>query len=408
MEIVLYNPNQWQKKVAQDKARFLVLALGRRAGKTTFAVNRLVYKSLLVPGVYWYVTDTYKHAKDIAWIMLKQIVGKLPDGVVGKINESELSIEIGSSLIKLKGCDNADNLVGVGLAGMVIDECALITGFEDIWQIMRPMLTDQKGWCMFISTPRGHNHFYDIYMNRSGLENKQMFSDHAAYNFSSYDNEFLDRDELEEAKSNMHDMKFKQEYLAEFLPQGSFQYFQGVENCIKEINLAPQSGHTYSIGVDLGRMEDSTVMIAVSQQTNEVHGYKSLDNTEWYIQKLEVANFAKDYNNGLIVIDATGGVNSIPEDLRNMNVSVRDMKWTANSKMEIMERLRVYIANGDIAYPKIPKLIHELNKFEFRLDERLKLGTQSEHDDAVAALAMAVVNINRPEVISNAQRIWKR
>lgn len=395
MEITLYTPNKWQRTVAQDKSRFLVLALGRRSGKTTFCLNRLIYKALTDSGLYWYLAPTYKQAKQIAWRMLKEQLLNLPVELVGKINESELSAEVGNSLIQLKGCEDADGLRGSGLSGMVIDEAAFIELFEDKWNYsLRPALADKEGWCIFTSTPCGFNYFHDL------------FTKYPHYQYPSQENEFLPQAELEEMKKEMSDIQYRQEIEAEFLPQGSYQYFQGVQNVIGECPQYPQAGHSYLIGCDVGRYHDSTVLIAISMNDNTVHGYESFDDTDWPMQKYRIANFARKYNNGQVVIDATNN-SSVGEDLMAEGIGIEQFVFTPQSKMDIYEKLRIYIQNGDIKIPRIEKLVRELNKFEFRLTERLKLGVQSEHDDTVAALALAVKNLNKPEVVLNANKVWQ-
>jgi hypothetical protein len=316
--------------------------------------------------------------------------------LIGKVNEAELTIELGNSILQLKGCENADSLRGSGLSGMVIDEAAHIDNFEDKWSYaLRPSLADKEGFCIFTSTPNGFNAFYDLY------------GKHSHYNFSSYDNEYLKTEEIDEMKAEMSDIVFRQEVMAEFMPQGSYMYFQDVSRVIKnEIANGPQSGHTYLIGCDIARHHDSTVLIAISQQDNMVHGYDSFDDTEWNVQKYRIANFVRKYNNGLLVIDSTNN-SSIGEDLMQEGVAVEQFVYTMQSKMDIYEKLRIFISEGFIGIPKIEKLVRELNKFEFRLDQRMKIGTQSEHDDCVAALALAVKNLNKPEHIQDMAKVFK-
>ncbi len=396
MEITLYKPNKWQKIVQKDKSRFLVLCLGRRAGKTYFALNRLIYKALTVPGQYWYVAPTYKQAKQIAWRQLQDMFADLPEELRGKVNQSELSVEIGNSIIYLKGAENEDSLRGSSLAGMVLDECAFYFNFEYLWNnALRPALADKEGWCIFVSTPNGFNYFYDLYEK------------HESYHFSSKDNEFLPSTEVDEMQKEMTEIQFKQEVLAEFIPQGSYQYFHGVEHIVRtDISNEPDRSASYLIGCDIARHHDSTVLIAINQGTNKIEGYESFDDLDWPMQKYRIANFSRKYNNGLVVIDATNN-SSIGEDLMQEGIAIEQFVFTHKSKMEIYEKLRLYIQEKAIGIPKIEKLIDELNKFEFKYDNSMiKLGTQGSHDDCVAALALAVKNLSKLEVIEDIRRIW--
>ena len=135
----------------------------------------------------------------------------LPDAIIKKKNESELWVElINNSRISLKGCDNEDSLVGVGLDFIVPDEYALYK--PHVWpKILRPMLTDRQGGALFIGTPRGKNAFYDLYLR--GQRNEK---DWASWQHPTSANPFIALEEIEEAKKTLPERVFNQEYLARF------------------------------------------------------------------------------------------------------------------------------------------------------------------------------------------------
>lgn len=210
-QIVLWHPHINQLKVANDLSRFIVLVCGRRFGKTTLAVNLLVERALLKNnGLFFYIAPTYRQAKMIAWDMLMQAVRALPKELVQKVNESELYVVIGNgSKIAIKGADNPDSLRGVGLDGAILDEYQDTKG-EVFSEIIRPALSDKLGWAMFIGTPKGYNHFYDLY------ELAQKQDGWKAFRFTSYDNPLLSRSELDDARAALPEDTFMQEYMAEF------------------------------------------------------------------------------------------------------------------------------------------------------------------------------------------------
>jgi PBSX family phage terminase large subunit len=119
-----------------------------------------------------------------------------------------LQLENGS-YIELKGADNEDSLVGVGLDGIVIDEYGIVK--PHVWeQILQPTLADTLGWGIFIGTPRGYNHFYSLY------ESAKTNADWSAFHFTTYDNPHIQRTEIERNKTQMAEDYFAQEYLADF------------------------------------------------------------------------------------------------------------------------------------------------------------------------------------------------
>jgi hypothetical protein len=158
------------------------------------------------PGEYWFVSPTYRQSKEIAWKLLFEL---LPQGAAKKINETELSCTlINGSIIKLKGADNEDSLRGVGLNGVVLDEYAFMK--PNVWEeIIRPMLFDSCGWAMFISTPKGYNHFYKLWEQASE-------KDWCRFHYTTFDNPYIDELEIQESKQTMTSTRFDQEIMAEF------------------------------------------------------------------------------------------------------------------------------------------------------------------------------------------------
>ena len=204
--------HQTQKIIAKDRTRFRILRCGRRWGKTTLAVEEIKGKALSKARRIAYIAPTFQQARDIAWQML---VTEL-NSIIKKTNESRLELTVrtlkdGESLIQLRGWEAIETLRGQKFDFIVIDEVASMRNFWLNWEeVIRPTLTDTRGEVMFISTPKGFNHFYDL----SNLENDD--ADYKSFHFTSYDNPFLPVDELDKAKQELTEDRFGQEYLADF------------------------------------------------------------------------------------------------------------------------------------------------------------------------------------------------
>lgn len=238
MKLIKLHPAQ--SKVFKDTHRFKVMVCGRRFGKTTLSITALIKEALEKEGKYWYVAPTYRQAKQIAWDMLTRLLQKI-EWVVKRKNETELSIElVNGSKIELKGADNEDSLRGVGLNGVIMDEYAQIKPrvFEEI---IRPTLTDTKGWAWFIGTPQGFNHFYE-------MSNKQD-KDYATFHFTSFDNPYLDHGEIAKAQEELTENAFNQEYLAKFTKFTGLVYpdFDRGSNVIKPFDIPPDWSRFRSI-----------------------------------------------------------------------------------------------------------------------------------------------------------------
>lgn len=198
--------------IAEDLHRFRVVNCGRRFGKTTLAIEEIKGKAAYRTTRICYIAPTYQQARDIAWEALKK---ELQQAAVS-INESRLEIKIlnikgQESVIMLRGWESVETLRGQSFDFLVIDEIASMRNWITNWnEVLRPTLTDRKGEVLFISTPKGFNHFYDLY----NLQDKDK--DYKSFHFSSYDNPYLPVEELNKARNELPEDQFAQEYLADF------------------------------------------------------------------------------------------------------------------------------------------------------------------------------------------------
>ena len=199
-----------QKEIFFDQHRFRVVCAGRRWGKSVLARIAVLDWATKNPGRYWIVSPTYRQGKQNHWEGLQH---EIPQQWVAKKNEVELSITLkNGSVIELKGAENPDSLRGVKLRGLVVDEIASIRNWSWLWQeVLRPTLTDYEAPSVFISTPKGFNHFYELYK-----QGQLSDSTYKSWRFTSYDNPFIPKGEIDEAKKELTEDTFYQEYMADF------------------------------------------------------------------------------------------------------------------------------------------------------------------------------------------------
>ena len=131
-----------QRKIASDPARFKVWVGGRRTGKTTLSIRELCYVAREPNKHCWAVFPSYRQAKQVAWVMLKEILYKLR--WVKTVNEAELTVVLkNNSRISLRGAENYDALRGTKLDLICFDETSDIP--EDAWTtVLRPTISDTK------------------------------------------------------------------------------------------------------------------------------------------------------------------------------------------------------------------------------------------------------------------------
>ena len=231
-----------QKTVITDESRFRVLISGRRFGKTYLAISELARFARFPNKKVWYVAPTYRQAKSICWSELKLRLDKV--NWISKINNSDLSIElVNGSTIALRGADNEQSLRGIGLDFLCMDEFADI--HPSAWfEVLRPTLSDKLGSALFCGTPRGFGNWaYDLYSK--GLADKEWKS----FQFSTLDGEQVSEKEIDQAKDDLDERTFQQEYLASFVNYSGMIYynFDRNKNIINEFN---KNFNTLWIGLD--------------------------------------------------------------------------------------------------------------------------------------------------------------
>jgi phage terminase large subunit len=209
-----YTPRPLQARLHDDldKYRFAVISCHRRFGKSVAIINHLIRSALvhkLKNPRFAYIAPTYKQAKSIAWDYLKLYAGSIPGA---KFHETELRCDLpNGSRISLLSSENPDSLRGLFLDGVCIDEVAQIE--PKLWnEIIRPAISDRKGFAYFIGTPAGmSNLFYELY--QYALGNKDWY----AYTAKASETGIIDKEELEAAKSQMGETKYKQEFECDWI-----------------------------------------------------------------------------------------------------------------------------------------------------------------------------------------------
>ena len=185
---------------------------------------------------------------------------------MAKTNETELSFTLkNGSVIQLHGAENPDTLRGVKLKGVVIDEIASIRNWDWLWgEVLRPTLADYEAPALFISTPKGYNHFYELY--EQGQNNDSQYK---SWRFTSYDNPYIPKEEIEKAKNELTEDTFAQEWLADFRKYTGLVYkgFDRDTHVIEPFTI-PDSWSIYR-GYDYGTTNPTVfIWIAVDGDEN--------------------------------------------------------------------------------------------------------------------------------------------
>ena len=266
----------WQLEVMNEAARFKVVAAGRRTGKSHLAAVSLVLAALDdKPGKVFYVAPTQGMARDIMWDKLYELFGDIITG--HNVNNLTLTLTNGAT-IYLKGSDRPDTLRGVSLKHLVLDEYAFMK--EDVFDaILRPALSDRKGSCLFIGTPEGRNHFYDLY-NQAILVHDAQWD---GWHFTSYDNPTIDRDEIEHARRTLPNWAFQQEYMASFDAKGG-EHFD-VDN-MQFYEETPNKAGDWYLAVDLAGFEQEGKKKTKRRDNSAIACVFVADDGHWYVEEI--------------------------------------------------------------------------------------------------------------------------
>jgi len=255
--ITLRRP-QWT--VFNSHARFRILVAGRRFGKTYLSLVELCRAAWSPGRLAWYVGPTYKQAKRIAWKPLKQMTRPY---WASTPNETDLRIElVTGGTICLRGADNYDALRGDGLDFLILDEYASIA--REAWpEVLRPALADRQGKVLFIGTPRGHDHFHELFQQAHSQPNW------ATFQFTTEEGGNVTREELESATHELDERTYRQEFQASFENQtvGMVYYaFDRARNVVPR-RYNPQLPLFWSLDFNVNPM----CSVIGQREGNEVH-----------------------------------------------------------------------------------------------------------------------------------------
>ena len=274
----------WQQDVWADDTRFKIVAAGRRTGKSRLAAWMLIVNALQADrGHVFYVAPTQGQARDIMWQTLLELGNPVISG--SHINNLQIKLVNGAT-ISLKGADRPETMRGVSLKFLVLDEYADMK--PDVFeQILRPALADQKGCAMFIGTPMGRNHFYELY-KYAELDDDQTYK---AWHFTSYDNPLLDPDEIDIAKRSMSSYAFRQEFMASFEARGSEMFKEDWVSFGEE----PEEGDYY-IAIDLAGFEEVGKKRTKNAKLDEtaISVVKVGDNGDWFVENIIYGRWTLD------------------------------------------------------------------------------------------------------------------
>ena len=367
MRLELPEPHINQQRILDSEARFRVVMCGRRFGKSELSQIEIISNALLGKSVA-YITPTYQLAR----VFFERLIQAVPF----ESNKSELTIKFpNNGSVDFFTGERLDNLRGRKFHLVVVDEASFIPNLEDGWlNSIRPTLTDYKGRAIFLSTPKGKNFFYSLFL-------KGGEPDWEAFRFTTYDNPYIDKGEIDDARTQLPEVVFEQEYMANPAENSSNPFGSSyIKQCT--FPISPEPAIVY--GVDLAKAVDWTVIIGLDRNGSVCHFDRF--QKDWRQTKQTILSL----NKAPILIDSTGVGDPIFEDLQREGLAINGFKFSSTSKQQLMEGLSSAIQQRKITYPE-GNIVNELEVFEYQYTATgvRYSAPPGFHDDCVMSLALA-------------------
>lgn len=405
-----FNLHPAQEEIHSNPARFKIVAAGRRFGKTVFSVIRCFEEALAAGnsrGMEYddsseviYVAIDREQAKRNAWPYCKKFAEEIEDAtglpvrVLEKTAMIELPKELGGCRIRLLGMDDPDAARGMKLRFAVLDEYADMP--PRVWpEIIRPALMDMRGGALFIGTPKGRNHFYELVNEKVGQP------DWGVFNFSSLDNTLLPEDELAGMASeyaNGSEDLYEQEIKAKFI-SSSGQLFK--DSDFKVIESLPEGYYDSFLAVDLAgfasdpdrknekrRLDDTAIAIV---KINAAGKWFVIDlpNGKWDTREtaLRIVQAAKAHQIPIIGIEKGALMNAVEPYMRDYMARYNrwfEIKPLTHGNQRKYDRVQ-WALQGRAQKGDIYLLKGDWN--EKFIDQAVSFPSRYVHDDLVDALA---------------------
>jgi hypothetical protein len=387
----------------QEARRYNVVALGRRAGKSTLAQHVLVMRALQERQPVGYFAPTYKLLAEF-WREVRNVL----QVVTVQKSEQDHRVEMmGGGVLECWSLDDPNPARGRKYGLIVVDEAAMVRDLLEIWQLaLRPTLTDLSGGAWFMSTPRGLNDFHILY--QQGQDPLQ--SDWASWQMPTAVNPFIDADELAAAKAELPERAWAQEYRAEFLQIEGGGVFRGVDAVSRLEQRGPQRGHQYVIGVDWGRTNDFTAICVIDATLMEQVALDRFSEIDYELQTERLHKWCDLYHPVLVVAEHNSMGGPLTERLQTgyarllgrARAALPVWAWEATnaSKAALVQALGLAIEQGALTL-----LDHAVQQAELLGYEASVLPSGmirysapfGQHDDCVIALGLAYLGAEREQ-----------
>ena len=381
-----------QRRIYEEAARFNVLCIGRRAGKTYLGVRLALEAALAGQMVGWFA-PTYKLLSE-AWEAM--LLPLFPIREQCRINQTHGTIRLpnGGKLEMWSLSDNPDAGRSREYHRVIVDEAAVAPKLRQAWEEgISPTLATTRGDAWFLSTPKGLNFFYDLFQRQFSPE---VYPNWRSWQLPSSVSPYFLPEEYERERREKPELAFRQEILAEFV-SGEGAVFRNVDACLTAPQTGPEAhrGHVIVMAVDWAKVNDFTAISVICCNCGcEVH-LDRFNQIGWAIQRDRVLAAAERWGVRYLAVErnSIGGPNlEALYDAAPRGITVAGFETTAKSKPKLIQSLALAFEKELLRFLPDPAGRHELLAYEATVTESgytKYSAPEGQHDDTVIARALA-------------------
>lgn len=405
--LVKYKPHPAQEIIHASNARYKCICAGARFGKDRASINEFIRKfaemlsedrpESLVPKVHgWLIAPTFPMARQL-WRELKYF---FPRQWIAHIYEHDKIIEtINNGVIEVKSADDPQQLVTVGLDIVIITEAARIKDLEEVWGNIYSRLQSpdrgpggKGGLAIINSTPRGMNYFYELFLK--GLD-REKNPEWESFHFVTADNPYIRPEEVENARKSLPSRIFRQEWLAEFLPDGG-EVFSNIDKVCVGVQQEPEPGMIYTAAWDPAKEHDYSAF-AIRDDNGQMVHIERWTGMSWVMQLDRVEFLCKKYNFAKLIIDRTGLGETLPEAAIQRGLDVEGVYISNTIKEQLVSKLSLLMEQKAIVLIDDRWLKEELKAYSYKTTKTGKIAYSAPsgmHDDLVTACLLLYKDFN--------------
>lgn len=375
-----------QDQVMRCNARFQILDAGRRWGKTKIGAKKGLTKARKHQKTVWWIAPTYRVVKR----GYREVLRQMPAGLLTHTPPNDSAFDAGRAVVlklangsrmEFYSAERQEGMLGEGVDYAILDEAAIMP--KSVWeQTVRPTLMDRKGEGLMISTPRGRNWFY--YMWLRGQDADQH--DYASWQFPTSTNPYISPEEIDEMEATLPRVVFEQEVLAEFVSNAA-AVFRWTDSQV--VTLSPPKGNVM-VGVDLAKSQDFTVFSAARSHDRLPCGFDRFNELSWPMQRNRLKSFVAKLlrdgaNHVTLIMDSGGPGDPIVDDMEADGYDVVPIGFKKHKQHMVMQ-LAKDLEDGYALLP--PKHLDEFENYTYTITPSGNYtysAPEGQHDDVVSA-----------------------